>query len=108
MNRYRTIERRELAHRTSDGIDVYLFWEEHADRVTVGVLDSRTDESFELEVDPRDAFDAFSHPYAYATRIDTADRGALAGGPPPHAMRAATRRKPTINPRRSDHASTDR
>jgi hypothetical protein len=43
--------RTELAHRTSDGIDVYLFWNEATSRVTVGVLDARTDDGFELEVD---------------------------------------------------------
>jgi hypothetical protein len=32
--------RTELAHRTSDGIDVYLFWNEPTNRVTVGVLDA--------------------------------------------------------------------
>jgi len=43
-----TITRRtELAHRTSDGIDVYLFWNEPTSRVTVGVLDARTDDSFD-------------------------------------------------------------
>jgi hypothetical protein len=73
-----TITRRtELAHRTSDGIDVYLFWDEPTSRVTVGVLDARTDDSFELEVDGRHALDAFNHPYAYAARTDTAGPGAL-------------------------------
>jgi hypothetical protein len=46
-----TITRRtELAHRASDGIDVYLFWNEPTNRVTVGVLDAGTDDGFELEV----------------------------------------------------------
>ena len=69
-----TITRRiELAHRTSDGIDVYLFWHEPTSRVTVGVSDARTDAGFELEVDGRYALDAFNHPFAYAARTDTAD-----------------------------------
>ena len=55
----------ELAHRTSSGIDVYLFWHEPTSRVTVGVSDARTDDSFELGVDGRHALDAFNHPYAY-------------------------------------------
>ena len=58
--------RTELAHRTSDGIDVYLFWNEPTSRVTVVVLDARTGDSFDLEVDGGDALDAFNHPYAYA------------------------------------------
>jgi len=84
--------RTEFAHRTSDGIDVYLFWNGPTSRVTVGVLDARTDDGFELEVDGRHALDAFNHPYAYAGRPD------------------ATRRRPagTTNRWRTDHASTDR
>jgi hypothetical protein len=62
-----TITRRtELAHRSGHGVDVYLFWNEPSTRVTVGVLDARTADSFELEVDGRHALDAFNHPYAYA------------------------------------------
>jgi hypothetical protein len=65
-------QRTELAHRTNAGIDVYLFWNEPTGRVTVGVTDMRTDDSFELEVDGRQALDAFNHPYAYAAGTDTA------------------------------------
>lgn len=72
--------RTELAHRTSNGVDVYLFWNELTSRVTVGVIDARTDDSFELEVDGRHALDAFDHPYAYAARIDTAGLDALIAG----------------------------
>jgi len=76
-----TIGRRtELAHRASDGIDVYLFWDEPTGRVTVGFLDARGDDSFEFEVAGRDALDAFNHPYAYAARTDTADLGARIDG----------------------------
>jgi hypothetical protein len=61
-----TITRRtELAHRTGDGIDVYLFWNEPGN-VIVSVFDTRNDDRFELEVDGRHALDAFNHPYAYA------------------------------------------
>jgi hypothetical protein len=73
-------KRTELAHRTSAGIDVYLFWNEPTGRVTVGVIDTRTDENFELEVDGRHALDAFNHPYAYAARTEKADPGALIDG----------------------------
>jgi hypothetical protein len=72
--------RTELAHRTSDGIDVYLFWNEPTSRVTVVVRDARTGDSFDLEVDGGEALDAFNHPYAYAVRTDAADRAALADG----------------------------
>jgi hypothetical protein len=102
-----TIARRtELAHRTSDGIDVYLFWHEPTSRVTVGVSDTRTDDSFELEVDGRHALDAFNHPYAYAARTDTAELGALIDRLA--ADLGSDSQETTINPWRTDHASTDR
>jgi hypothetical protein len=59
-------ERRELAHRTSDGIEITLFWSKSPNRVTIAVLDSHSDESLEFDVDGSAALDAFNHPYAYA------------------------------------------
>jgi hypothetical protein len=56
-----------LAHRSNDGLDVYLFWDEPTGRVTVSVVDQRADESFVFEVEGRRALDAFNHPYAYAS-----------------------------------------
>ena len=62
-----TAELRELDHRVSDGIDVRLLWRPHDDRVLVAVHDSKTGESFAIEVgsDQR-AMDVFHHPFAYA------------------------------------------
>jgi hypothetical protein len=40
-----TTPRTELAHRTSGGIDVYLFWEQRTNRVSVEVIDARTRDS---------------------------------------------------------------
>ena len=59
-------ERRELAHRTSDGIEVTLFWSKATDRVMIAVFDSHTDEGLEFDVERSAALDAFMHPYAYA------------------------------------------
>ena len=59
-------ERRELAHRTNDGIEVTLFWSKATSRVTIAVLDSHSDEGLEFDVDGGAALDAFNHPYAYA------------------------------------------
>jgi len=59
-------ERRELAHRTSDGIEVTLFWSKPSDRITIAIVDTRSDEDLEFEVDGSAALDAFNHPYAYA------------------------------------------
>lgn len=104
-----TITRRtELAHRTSDGLDVYLFWNEPTSRVTVGVRDSRGDDSFEFEADGRDALDAFNHPYAYAARTDTADLGALIDGLGAARDSSSDSKETTTNPWRTNHARTDR
>ncbi len=59
---------RELDRRSNDGIDVTLLWEPRTNRVLVAVVDERGDVSFELEVDPANALDAFRHPYAYLDR----------------------------------------
>ena len=105
----RTITRRaELAHRTSDGIDVYLFWEEPTNRVTLNVLDARNHDSFELDVDRRQALDAFNHPYAYAAQGGTTDLGAPLDGLAASPDKGSNSQEPTINPLRSDHARTNR
>ena len=57
--------RRELAHRSSNGIDVHLYWCPADDSLAVTVLDPTAD-SFELIVDPAEALDVFDHPYAHA------------------------------------------
>jgi hypothetical protein len=59
-------ERRELAHRASEGIQVSLFWSKPSTQVTIAVLDTRSDQALEFEVDGSDALGAFNHPYAYA------------------------------------------
>jgi hypothetical protein len=56
----------ELAHRSNEGLDVWLLWRRMDDRVSVVVHDSTTDSWFELEVDRSAALDAFEHPFAYA------------------------------------------
>jgi len=59
-------DRRELAVRSSNGIEVGLYWSKVTNRVTVEVFDQRFDDGFEFEVDGAHALDAFNHPYAYA------------------------------------------
>lgn len=61
-----TEQRSELAHRSTDGIEVSLFWNRPTNRVTIELVDRRFDELLEFEVAPEKALDAFSHPYAYA------------------------------------------
>jgi hypothetical protein len=59
-------DRRELAHRTGDGITVTLLWCKTTDGITLEVLDSRSGEKLEFDVDRHAALDAFRHPYVYA------------------------------------------
>jgi hypothetical protein len=66
MNAPSPNQRRELAHRAGDGIEISLFWSKPENRVTIDLVDIRLDERLEFEVAGRDALDAFYHPYAYA------------------------------------------
>jgi hypothetical protein len=57
---------RELAHRTSDGVEVVLFWRQISGELTVSVSDERSGAYFELAAEPDEALDVFNHPYAHA------------------------------------------
>lgn len=57
--------RRELAYRSSNGIEVFLLWCPADDSLAVVVIDETAD-SFELVVDAAEAIDVFEHPYAHA------------------------------------------
>lgn len=57
----------ELHSRVNDGIHVQLLWTSDDNRLWVSVFDSRTSESFGVEVsDHSRALDVFHHPFAYA------------------------------------------
>jgi hypothetical protein len=71
MNPTTTDHRKELAHRSGDGIDVFLYWNEQTDRVTLRVDDARSDAAFEMEVDGPSALDAYRHPFVYAASAAT-------------------------------------
>ena len=62
-------ERRELAHRTGNGIEVTLLWTKSTDKVTIAVADTHSGEELEFAVDASRALDAFNHPYAYAATV---------------------------------------
>jgi hypothetical protein len=83
-------ERRELAHRTSDGIEVSLFWTKSSNRITIAIIDTRSDEALEFEVDGSLALDAFNHPYAYAAARHAQNRAASCLGA--HTLTASTDR----------------
>jgi hypothetical protein len=57
---------RELAYRSSAGIDVTLLWNADTDELTVTAFDSSTSELLELSAEREDALDVFNHPFAYA------------------------------------------
>lgn len=59
---------RELDQRSNDGIDVTLLWSPQTNRVWISVVDEKRGDSFEHDVHPALALDAFHHPYAYADR----------------------------------------
>jgi hypothetical protein len=57
----------ELAHRTSNGLDVSLLWSPHTGRLLVAVTDLRTDVSFAVDAPSHRALDVYHHPFAYAS-----------------------------------------
>lgn len=58
---------RELDHRSSDGVDVRLLWNEDDGSVSVAVLDATTGDHFCVQVLACDrALDVLDHPFAYA------------------------------------------
>jgi hypothetical protein len=61
---------RELAHRTSDGLEVTLFWRPADDELTVCVCDHKQGAYFEIRPDPDQALEVFNHPYSYAARSE--------------------------------------
>ncbi len=56
----------ELASRNGGGIVVRLLWRRGDESVTVAVADEQTGEVFQIEVARERAFDAYTHPFAYA------------------------------------------
>lgn len=62
--------RTELAQRQNDGIEVSLLWTRSDGSITVAVRHLATEETFELDVDPARALDAYYHPFAFAARLD--------------------------------------
>jgi hypothetical protein len=58
--------RRELAQRTSVGMEVTLLWSPADGAVAVQVFHTETGDIVELDVEPDHALDAFEHPFAYA------------------------------------------
>jgi hypothetical protein len=63
---YGESEYRELARRSSAGVDVTLYWHPILDEVIVCVCDSRHGAHFDIRPQSYLALDVYYHPYAYA------------------------------------------
>ena len=59
----------ELAHRTSNGLDVALLWSRRTGRLIVAVADVRTGESFTVDAPNDRALDVYNHPFAYTNGL---------------------------------------
>jgi hypothetical protein len=57
---------RELAHRRSGALDIYLLWHPADDGVSIRVEDRRTGVRVDLDVEHATALEAFRHPFSYA------------------------------------------
>jgi hypothetical protein len=62
------MERKELAYRRSDGLDVTLLWNPDDDSLAVLVVDERLGVTLELPVRSESPLEAFYHPFAVASR----------------------------------------
>ena len=56
---------KELAYRSSGGMEVALFWSEGDGRLSVVVNDWQTGDAFEIDASGQNALEIFNHPYAY-------------------------------------------
>ena len=73
-------ERRELASRSSDDLEVMLWWDPRINAVAVSIWDWKRDTHFKLAADRHRALDVFYHPFSYTTprdQLDDAMTGAL-------------------------------
>jgi hypothetical protein len=77
MTEQLTTRRRELAHRSTDDVDVTLFWarEEGKDTIVVRVYDRQQDASFEIPSEPYLALDVYYHPFAYGDFATVSEEG---------------------------------
>jgi len=67
MTELSTHTRRELAHRSSAGVEVTLVWlqGDDKDKTVVCVCDKREGAYFEIATEPSLALDVYYHPFAY-------------------------------------------
>jgi len=56
----------DLAQRQTPDLDVVLLWDRSSDRFWVNVTHRRSGHTDRIDATPRNAFDVFYHPLAYA------------------------------------------
>jgi hypothetical protein len=66
------MQRRELAHRSADGLEVSLLWNPLDDRLSVRIEDTRLDEVHEVPVGRARPLEVFEHPFGYLARYEAA------------------------------------
>jgi hypothetical protein len=66
------MHRRELAHRSADGLEVSLLWDPLDDRLSVRIEDTRLDEVHEVPVGDARPLEVFEHPFGYLARYEAA------------------------------------
>lgn len=66
------MHRRELAHRSADGLEVTLLWDPRDDSLSVRVKDTREGARFDIPVENAKPLEVFEHPFAYLARYDSA------------------------------------
>ena len=69
--------REELAARSNDGVEVTLLWDRATDALAVMVVDAKSGDTFELDVESAEAIDVFNHPYAHAAHRGVAFEAGL-------------------------------
>jgi hypothetical protein len=62
----------ELDYRESDGIEVSLLWSRTDNSLSV-LVDTKSEELFELPIQGDEAMEVFRHPFAYAATRDSRD-----------------------------------
>ena len=66
------MHRRELAHRSADGLEVSLLWDPRDDSLSVRVKDAREGARYDIPVQDARPLDVFEHPFAYLARYEAA------------------------------------
>ena len=80
----------ELARRVSGSDEVVLLWHRESQRVQLSVHDAATGATFDFEVAPGNAIDAFYHPYVYMAWGDDSTRPLALGQEVPEIVPTST------------------